>query len=137
MLSQTAEYALRAVLYLARADRPVAADQIAEALGAPRNYLSKTLHALAKAGIVKGLRGPNGGFRLAVPAQDLTLARVIDAFDGAEKTSMCLLGGVPCSGATPCDAHHRWSAIAQSARGPLATTTVAELLGLGQAVAVA
>ena len=53
MLSCTADYALRAILVLARtgSDRPLRADEIADATGAPRNYLAKTLNALAKAGL--------------------------------------------------------------------------------------
>ena len=50
MLSCTADYALRAILLLARvgSDRPLRADEIADATGAPRNYLAKTLNALPR-----------------------------------------------------------------------------------------
>ncbi|HEX8906653.1 MAG TPA: Rrf2 family transcriptional regulator, partial [Longimicrobiaceae bacterium] len=70
MLSKTAEYALRALLVLARrgarGGAAVRAEEIADAVGAPRNYMSKTLHALAKQGFVASARGPLGGFTLAV-----------------------------------------------------------------------
>ena len=79
MLSATAEHAVRAVLLLARHDghKALSADAIAAELGAPRNYLAKTLNALAKAGVVHSARGAAGGFTLAVPATELTLARII------------------------------------------------------------
>jgi len=131
MLSQTSEHALRAVLYLAQqtAGRLVTAEVIAGALGAPRNYMAKTLNALAKQGIVASLRGPTGGFRLAIPPDRLTLARVVAPFDEMRINSICMLGERPCTGESPCQAHARWQAISEAAWRPLHTTTVSDLLG--------
>ncbi|MBX6365524.1 MAG: Rrf2 family transcriptional regulator [Gemmatimonadetes bacterium] len=130
MISQTAEHALRAVLYLARQPgaRSVPAEAIAAALGAPRNYLSKTLQQLAKAGIVVGTRGPTGGFRLAVPADALTVADLVAVFDEEPRSAMCLLGGVRCTGESPCAVHSRWKAVTAEARAPLRRTVIADLL---------
>jgi Rrf2 family protein len=130
VLSSTADYALRAVLLLALCDpgSRLRADEIAESLGAPRNYLAKTLHALAKAGIVRSTRGPQGGFALAVAPSRLTLARVVDLFDGPRARPRCMLGDAPCDEARPCAVHQRWTAILAAQRTPLTATTVAELL---------
>lgn len=129
MLSRTADHALRAVLYLAQHEDegPVPAERIAEALGAPRNYLSKTLQALARAGVVRGFRGPAGGFRLRIPASELSLMRVIEPFDDQARRKVCLMGDRPCDDATPCAAHVSWTAIVDNARAPLRRTTVADL----------
>ncbi len=134
MLSKTAEYAIRAVLYMARRGdtTPVSADEIADALDAPRNYLSKTLNALAKARILSSLRGPRGGFSLAVPAGDLTIARIVDAFDTSRASGMCLLGGAPCDLSRPCTAHDRWVEIHRSSRAPMETTTIGQMVGGGR-----
>lgn len=130
MLSSTADYALRAILVLARAyqGRPLRAEEIARATAAPTNYLAKTLNALAKAGIVNSARGPQGGFTLAIAPSALSLARVIDCFDEQRPRTRCLLGTAPCDPLTPCAAHSRWTAIVAARRAPLATTTVAALL---------
>lgn len=132
MLSQTSEHAVRAVLYLAQRAQgeSVPADVIADALGAPRNYLAKTLNALAKAGIVASMRGPTGGFRLAVSADGLTLEEVIRPFDEARARRVCLLGGKPCCDEAPCAAHFRWKAVNEDVWAPLRRTTVADLLAL-------
>lgn len=140
MLSQTSDYALRAVLVIAREyeTRALRADEIADATGAPANYLSKTLNALTKAGVLRSARGPMGGFTLAVPPESLTIARVTDCFETRKPQSRCLLGGGYCDPAKPCGAHHLWSAIKESRREPLATTTIADLLGHTEpAIAVA
>ena len=131
MFSTTADYAVRAILILARegGDRPLRTEEIADATGAPRNYLSKTLHALSRAKILTSTRGPRGGFMLAIPPDRLTLARIVDVFDEPRPQLRCMLGRVPCNPAKPCAVHDHWTAIVASRRAPLATTTVADLLG--------
>lgn len=130
MISQTAEYALRAVLYLAAEKNgdPVPVETIADRLSMPRNYLSKTLHTLAKRGILTSARGPRGGFELAVPGSELSLFEVIEPFDDLERRGQCLLGRPECSDRTPCAAHHRWQALAQSVSGFFRETTVEDLV---------
>jgi Rrf2 family transcriptional regulator, iron-sulfur cluster assembly transcription factor len=132
VFSTTSDYALRAILVLARAYgvRRMRADEIADAIAAPRNYLGKTLNALAKAGLLTSTRGPQGGFALAVAPEALSVARVIDCFDEPVPQTRCLLGTAPCDRARPCAAHHRWTALTAARREPLATTTVADLLGV-------
>jgi Rrf2 family protein len=130
-LSQTAEHALRAVLYLARQPNGsrIPAEVIAEALSAPRNYLSKTLGTLAKAGVITSARGPHGGFRLAVPATELSLAAVIGPFGASSGSPVCVAGGRPCNAANPCPTHERWSAVQAELLAPMERTTIADLLG--------
>src|SRR6188472_967408 len=113
MLSITADHALRAVLFLARipADHSMRADAIAEAIGAPRNYLAKTLNALAKAGVLHSSRGPFGGFSLAIPASELTVARVTQLFDERPRNGLCLLHRDACEAGSPCGTHEKWEAI--------------------------
>jgi Rrf2 family protein len=129
VLSQTAEYALRATLFLARhtPGRTATADSIAAALGAPANYLAKTLHQLARAGIVEGVRGPAGGFRLTRDAAELTLAEVVLTFDEPFTRSACLLGD-RCDAGRPCAAHEQWVEVTAAMAEPLRRTMVADLL---------
>ena len=130
MLTQTAEHALRAVLYLARHEgtRPVSADRVADALGAPRNYLSKTLNALAREGVLVSTPGRKGGFNLAVPPGELSVARVLAVFQAPSRQTNCLLGGWPCDAEHPCAVHARWTALLEASRAPLRSSTIAELL---------
>lgn len=81
-MTQAADYALQATIYLARRQEGerVTAAYIAEALAIPRNYLSKILYALAQAGVLDSTRGPRGGFRLGMKPGDISLARVIEPF---------------------------------------------------------
>jgi Rrf2 family protein len=82
-LSAKADYAARAAAELASApDAPVTADRIAEAQGIPVKFLETILLELKHAGIVRSQRGPDGGYTLARPAEDISLADVIRAVDG-------------------------------------------------------
>ena len=131
-ISGTSQYAIRAVVYVAThgADVPVRVAPMAAALKVPRNYLSKTLHQLARAGVLQSTRGPRGGFQLAVAASKLTLARVTEPFDDAG-TRHCLLGRARCGDDHPCAAHAHWSDISDSLQLFFRRTTVEDLLGDG------
>ena len=83
-ISAKADYAVRAVAELAAADgdRPVKAERVATAQGIPLNFLENILGELRHAGIVRSHRGAEGGFRLARPATEVTVADVIRAVEG-------------------------------------------------------
>lgn len=131
MISRTAKYALRAVVHLATEaeENPVPVDVVAERLDVPRNYLSKTLHRLAKAEVLQSTRGPHGGFRLARPAEELTLEEVVTPFDEDEVRRQCLLGRDRCSDDDPCPAHDRWKRLGEETAAFFRETTVADLAG--------
>jgi len=85
-LSARVDYALRAVAELASAGggpgRPVTADQLARAQGIPPKFLESILLQLRRGGIVNAQRGPDGGYWLARPAANISLAEVIRVIDG-------------------------------------------------------
>jgi len=130
MLSQTAEYALRTVLYLAaeKQDSLFRVSEIAADLDVPRNYLSKTLHQLVRAGVLTSSRGKHGGFRLAKSPAKLTLAEVVAPFDGPTGARICLLGRTACSDSNPCPAHGRWKTVSTKVSTFFRVTTVGDLL---------
>lgn len=127
-LSSTAQQAIQAVLCIADCDGegPVRVDEIAAVIDCPRNYLSKTLHALARGGVLRSERGPRGGFRLALPAQRLTLARIVAPFEPVAERR-CLIGRATCTDADPCVAHRRWKTLARDVHDFFTKTTVADL----------
>jgi Rrf2 family iron-sulfur cluster assembly transcriptional regulator len=129
ILSQTAVYALRATLCLAGhgPSARVRVDDIAAELAVPRNYLSKILHGLARAGVLVSSRGPGGGFELARPARELTLADVVEPFDELPEETGCLLGRTACSDRDPCAAHERWKGVSLSVKKFFRDTSIADL----------
>jgi len=93
MISSTAAYALRAVVYLAsRDDNYVSRIEIAGATQVPHDYLLKVLNQLDDAGIVEAKRGPGGGYRLTADATTITALSVVLAVDTIPRIKECPLG---------------------------------------------
>jgi Rrf2 family protein len=83
-ISAKADYAVRAVAELAAlaGEKPIKAERLATAQEIPLNFLENILGELRHAGIVRSQRGADGGFRLARPAEEITIADVIRAVEG-------------------------------------------------------
>ena len=128
-LSSTAQQAIHAVLCIAGSEEegPVRVDEIAAVMECPRNYLSKTLHLLSRAGVLRSERGPKGGFRLASSPERLSLARVVAPFEPITERR-CLVGRPKCGDANPCAVHHRWKKVAGGVDEFFNKTTIADLL---------
>jgi Rrf2 family protein len=132
-VSAKTDYALRAALELAAApdEKPVKGERIATAQAIPLRFLENILMQLRHAGLVESRRGADGGYRLARPAADVTLADVIRAIDGP-------LAGV--SGARPETLDFNgvaepmrdvWIAVRASLRGVLEGVTLADVIAGG------
>lgn len=128
MISNTAEYALRAVVHLAT--RPSAAEtaqQIAAATKVPPGYMSKVLQDLAKAGVVLSQRGPRGGFTLARPPEQTSVLDVINAVDPIKRIRACPLG-LPEHGTKLCALHQRLDDAMAYVEQVFAESNMADLL---------
>ncbi|HEY9793980.1 MAG TPA: Rrf2 family transcriptional regulator [Candidatus Obscuribacterales bacterium] len=128
MISQTAEYALRAVVFLAKnANTAYTTDQIAKVTQVPAPYLSKVLQPLIKARLVQSQRGLGGGFSLATPAGKITILQVINAVDPIERIETCPLG-LEDHTSTLCPLHKRLDDAIALIEEAFAKTTISELL---------
>jgi Rrf2 family protein len=129
-VSAKTDYAIRAALELAAApdDKPVKGERISKAQAIPLRFLENILMQLRHAGLVESRRGADGGYRLARPASEVTLADVIRAIDGP-------LAGV--SGVRPESLGFEgvaepmrdvWIAVRASLRGVLERVTLADVV---------
>jgi Rrf2 family protein len=129
MLSQTAEYALRAVVTLATGSAdPRTAQDIARESKVPLDYLSKVLNSLSRAGIVSGQRGRGGGFQSVRPASELTVLEVVTAVDPLKRIRTCPLG-LKAHGQNLCPLHRKLDDAIQSVEEAFAGTTIQSLVG--------
>ena len=93
MLSQTAEYALRAIVCLSdQPDQPLTGPKLARATQVPAGYLSKVMQSLARAGLVDAQRGKKGGFTLVSRPSEITILDVVNAVDPLRRIRTCPLG---------------------------------------------
>jgi Rrf2 family protein len=101
-ISDAAALALHAMAFLAgQPERRLATADIASELHVSETHLSKVLQRLAKAGLVKSVRGPRGGFMLARSADEIRLLDAYEAIEGPLADTRCILG-LPTCGATRC-----------------------------------
>jgi len=103
MYSKSAQYGIRAILYIAKNQKQwenIGLPEISNRVGIPYHFLSKILQILVKAKILRSTKGPHGGFEL-VNYKSLTLLKVVNAIDDPNKHMECLCGN--CSRKNPCD----------------------------------
>ncbi len=125
MISQTAEYALRAITFLASQEEPQTTASISQNTQVPAGYLSKVMQSLSRAKLVKAQRGLNGGFTLAVPAQRLTVLQVINAINPVQRFHECPLG---LHGKNLCPLHKKLDDAGKFIEATFGDTTVEDLL---------
>ena len=89
MITLTSQYAIRAVMHIARENRWCTADHIAVAAMAPRGYISKVLQTLVETRILSSQRGLNGGFRLVGDADSITAYDIVHAIDSEDHLGVC------------------------------------------------
>lgn len=129
LFNQTTTYAIRALAYLARQTdkRFIGAAEIAEEVGAPANYLGKTLQHFVRSGILQARRGKTGGLRLVADPEELTLWQLLEPLQELSALDACPLGNAECSNETACGIHTRWSAIKSLYSDMLRATTLESL----------
>ncbi len=128
MISRTAEYAIRASLWLAaHTGHPKTVQEIARATALPPKYLAKILRLLARAGLVQSQPGPGGGCLLVRRPEELALLEVMEAVDPIPRLRDCPLGlaGRPSK---LCPLHARLDAALALLQNALGGCTLAELL---------
>lgn len=129
VLTRSSEYAIRALalLSLQGASGCIQCREIAAALGLPPDFLSKILRKLAATELVSSQRGRSGGFRLARPADRVTLLDIVAPFENDFTGVACLLGQAYCSDAHACPLHEDWVAIRRRFYDLLERTALAEV----------
>ncbi|MCA9310025.1 MAG: Rrf2 family transcriptional regulator [Phycisphaerales bacterium] len=129
MISQTSEYALRAMIHLAHhSGQARTTQQIAEATKVPSGYLSKVLQSLARGGLVNSQRGLGGGFTLARDEAGITILDVIKTVDSPlARIESCPLG--LSSHTSLCALHRKLDEAIAWVENSFGSTTIADLVG--------
>ncbi len=129
-ISSKAEYGIRAMVEIAGESSAVKRSEIAEKQHIPIPFLTQVLGALVNSGLVKSSRGPDGGYVLARPAQDITLLDIVDKLQGPFMPRDCLDRADPdnCAvGGTECLLRDVWAALKSANEQVLGSVTLADL----------
>lgn len=129
LLSQTAEYALRAMAWLATLPerKPIRAADLSGATGIPAQYLSKVLRRLVLADLLKSQKGLGGGFSLSRPPREIAFIDILSAIDAYPTPDRCAFGWGSCDAADPCPLHQAWSRLNDQIQEWASNTSLAEI----------
>jgi Rrf2 family protein len=115
MFSKTAEYALRATIFIAQKgtiDHKLGIDEIAKAIDSPQSFTAKILQMLTKDNkIVSSARGPHGGFYITKRSKKLPAKAILEAVKEDLVFKKCVLGLNQCSEIKPCPMHAEYKMI--------------------------
>jgi Rrf2 family protein len=130
-LSQTAEYALRAMVWIAAnsPDAPVRARDLSEGSRIPTHYLSKILRRLVIGGVLHSQKGLGGGFSLSRPPGQIRFMDILAAVDAYPTSERCAFGWGACDARNPCPLHNSWLEISDAFREWAHRTTLADAGG--------
>ncbi len=139
-LSEGVEWTVHCCSLLAGLPKEAAlpAKKLAEFFDVPEHYLAKHMQQMSNAGIVQTKKGPGGGYRLAKPAEAITLLAMVEAIDGRRSSFKCTeirrrgpTGAAPCAYKTPCGIARAMHKADKVWRAELEKTTLADIQLLG------
>jgi len=114
MFSKTCEYAIRAIIYIGQQSKKgvrVSIKDVATGIDSPEHFIGKILQQLSKKGLIRSIKGPNGGFYMEDEDLNCTLANVVKQIDGEKIYTSCGMGLKECSEHRPCPIHNDYKEI--------------------------
>ena len=129
-ITRQADYALRAMLYLARLEpnQRAATRQIAEIQKIPPSFLAKIISQLSIAGLIHTSRGARGGVMLSRLPANINLLEVVEAIDGPIMLNECTLSPEACEFSGECPLHDIWCETQKELVGKLRATNFAKFV---------
>ncbi len=128
-LSNTAQYAIRAISYMALKKHELySASELVKELKISDKYLKRILTTLSNNDIIKSIQGRYGGFALHKNLNEISLLDIVRAVDNVEKYTGCVLGFEECSDKNPCALHSKWVPLRNKLLEFLENTTMDEVI---------
>ncbi len=127
--TKTGEYAIRAVLFLARQPKEtlVMSSEIAKSEDIPTHYLAKILQRMAKYGYVDSFKGRGGGFKITDLAKKSSILEIVERVEGPVINLKCVTGLKECSEENPCPLHEEWAIVRDRIYNLISSRSVEEV----------
>ncbi|HEX6256017.1 MAG TPA: Rrf2 family transcriptional regulator [Euzebyales bacterium] len=123
-LTRKTDLALRALRVLVDSGGLHKGSDLADALDTTTAFLSQVIAPLSRAGWVRSVPGPRGGYQATGFAVDVSVLELIEAVEGPVETGRCVLRPQPCPAELPCAVHDAWLPARDALTGRLAATPV-------------
>ncbi|MCX7875774.1 MAG: Rrf2 family transcriptional regulator [Melioribacteraceae bacterium] len=127
--TKTGEYAIRAILFLARQPKEalIMSSEIAEKEDIPTHYLAKILQRMAKYGYVDSFKGRGGGFKITELAKKSSILEIVERVEGPVINLKCVTGLKECDEENPCPLHEEWAELRNRIYNLISSRTVQEV----------
>jgi Rrf2 family protein len=126
-ITQRADLAVRALVTLQSAPARLKSVDLADALGTTAGLVPQVMGPLVRAGWVRSVPGPAGGYERRQDLGSLTVLEVVETIDGPTDNGRCVVAERPCDAAEPCALHVAWARARHELRHSLAGLRLAEL----------
>ncbi len=131
-LSKTSEHAIRVLVFMAQTpEEQYSVNTLHETLNIPFKYLGRLMPSLAAAGFVVATHGKNGGYKLLLNYEFVTIASIIDVIDAMDSYSQCILGFENCGDGKSCPLHGYWGPHRDAIKKLWETVTLKDLAKRG------
>jgi len=127
ILNRRTDYAIRALVALAHDGSRRSARRIGQTMAIPASFVGPVMADLTRAGLVHGIPGPGGGYRLARDARSIVLRDVIEALEPSGGPERCSLADRSCDPTAPCALHPIWGAASAAYLDTFGSVTLATL----------
>ncbi len=129
LLSKSCIYGLRASILLAKDESNgfITIRDLSDELNISFHFLTKVLQKLTRSEILESFKGPNGGVKLAKPAEQVTFKEIVISIDGRFYKVDCPLGLPACGELAPCPLHDQWEELNNRIQNMIGSVTLAEL----------
>lgn len=128
-LTKTTEYALKTLSFMARDEKKMFSSEVLyKNLEIPKKYLQRLLTDLSKSGLIKSIRGRNGGYIFARSIKKIFLSDIIESVEGFNQVPSCLFGLEKCALENPCAMHDLWSNSQQTIIKALLSTRLVDVI---------
>ncbi|MGO9612875.1 MAG: RrF2 family transcriptional regulator [Dissulfurispiraceae bacterium] len=129
-LSTKGQYGVRAMFEIAMGgvDKPVTIKQISERQDVSVSYLEQILNKLRKAGLIKSIKGPGGGYILNKSPEEIKIADVLNELEGPIAITSCLDPGEGCVRIDGCVTYLLWKSLGEQIEGFLSTISLQNLI---------
>ncbi|MGE5458770.1 MAG: RrF2 family transcriptional regulator [Methanococcaceae archaeon] len=127
--TKTGEYAIRAILFLARQPKDVLvmSSAVAKSEDIPSHYLAKILQRMAKYGYVDSHKGRGGGFQITELALNSSILEIVERVEGPVINQKCVTGLKECSEENPCPLHAEWAVVRERIYNLISSKSVAQV----------
>ncbi len=127
-LYKSSEYAIRCLVAMAQGGEDLySVKYLSDSLEIPYKFLGRLMNRLGTAGIVQGVQGKGGGFRIIRPMESIRMADIVEVVEGMDSYERCILGFDRCDEENPCPMHEFWTGHKDGILDMLNTVTLAQM----------